>query len=150
MAANVLRSDPDAHRVEVTSRCQPTSKASNPWNSIGEPRVKIPPTSPICSPLGCFCCSALASRPNHTIRVVHGAPSSHSRVRCPPRRVYAAMCGDSSGREHHQPHVGRWHFLPLNKGGLGIRSVVRSKATAFWSSWSDGFERDPATAPPSG
>ena len=76
LAANAVRSDPDALCGEVTRRCPPTSKASRSlelhwgaqntcrpcWNVF--PRLIRDwligsPTSRICSPLGHSCCSVL-------------------------------------------------------------------------------------------
>ena len=105
---------------EVTLRCQASRSLELHWGAQNTCRpcwnvfprlirdwLTGSPTSPICSPLGCSCCSVLRLA---QITSSGGASSSHSRVRCPPRRVHAVMCGDSSGREHHQPHVGYWQF----------------------------------------
>ena len=77
-----------------------------------------------------------ASRPNYILRVVHPQATRAFAARhdVSMRRCMEILLDVSI--TNHTWDIGS---LPLHMGGLGIRSAVRSRAAAFWSSWADGL-----------
>ena len=93
-----LEVGPRRHRVELTSLGPPTSKTSGSLELHWEAQSV------------CMCLiqgwSTRSPPPTSDLQSIWLLLSFCTA----PRRFHAAMCGDSLGRGHHQPHVGRRQF----------------------------------------
>ena len=136
LAANAMRSDPDAivWRGDLSLPVQQGVKVLG--TPLGSPEYvqamfeslstshqrlvdRVPHITDLQS-AGCSCCSSLRLAQITSSGWCTLKPFARS---LPATTVHAAMYGDSSGCEHHKPHVGCCCYV-LHMGGLGIRSPV--------------------------
>ena len=80
--------------------------------------------------------SCAASRPNYILRVLH--PEA-TREFATLHDTAMRRCVETLLDVRMDDQTWNVGSLPLSLGGLGLRSAVRGRSAAYWSSWADGL-----------